>query len=67
MCFEEQFSLILNRISSVYSACLPHLMEKSQAMEIPEVSFCQHALTSGPLTGTVGSLAWEGDVIEMSR
>ena len=59
--------IILIALPPLCAACLPHLMEKSQAMEIPEVSFCQHALTGGPLTGTVGSLAWEGDVIEMSR
>jgi hypothetical protein len=59
--------IILIAIPPLCAACLPHLMEKSQAMEIPELSFCQHALTGGPLTGTVGSLAWEGDVIEMSR
>ena len=50
-----------------FAAALPHLIEKSQASEVSEVRYCQHALSGGGQIGTVGSLAWDGDTIEMSR
>lgn len=54
-------------LSFVFAASLPHLIELSQSGETAEVRFCQQALSGTPQIGSMASLAWDGDVIEMSR
>jgi hypothetical protein len=48
-------------------ASLPHLIEAAQLTEGPDIQYCQQAFGNGEKIGTVGYLAWEGDVMDMSK
>ena len=54
-------------IRILHSAALPYLVETARQQEMPSVDYCRRALTSGGQLGTMGSIAWSGEIISMDR
>ena len=43
------------------------MVERAEALEVPEVRYCHQALETSPNEESIGELAWVGDIMEMAK